>query len=136
LNLAGVSRLFGFQVSDCGRNPSERSFKCFLLLNLRRAEDKRFQLFEPEGAVLTRSGPSGFNGLAEAVHRVIVPWLASRGGKTEMASSDEEWHHISFRPSMAMDRVTASVYSISLPTGTPEAIRVTLIAKGLINSVR
>jgi len=55
---SGVSGPFGFQVSDCGPNPFERSFKCFLLINLRRAEDKRFQLFEPEGRVLESSEAS------------------------------------------------------------------------------
>jgi len=56
--LPGVSGLIGSQVSHSGPNPFERSFKCFLLINLRRVEDKRFQLLEPEGRVLKSPGAS------------------------------------------------------------------------------
>jgi len=33
------------------KNSFEWSLKCFVLINLGEAEDKRFQLFEPEGRV-------------------------------------------------------------------------------------
>jgi hypothetical protein len=40
------------------RNPFERSLKRFFPTNLGEAEDKRCQLFEPEGGVLTSPGVS------------------------------------------------------------------------------
>jgi len=39
-------------------NPFERSLKRFLSTNLDEAEDKRCQLFEPKGRVLTLPGAS------------------------------------------------------------------------------
>jgi hypothetical protein len=40
------------------KNSFERSLKRFVLINLGEAEDKRFQLFEPEGRVLKSPGAS------------------------------------------------------------------------------
>ena len=40
------------------KNSFERSLKRFVLINLSEAEDKRFQLFEPEGRVLKSPGAS------------------------------------------------------------------------------
>jgi hypothetical protein len=41
----------GFALTGCcpKENLFERSLKRFLLINLREVEEKRFQLFEPEG---------------------------------------------------------------------------------------
>ena len=43
----------------------------------------------------------------------------------------EVQHYISLLPSMAFESVTSSAYSRSLPTGTPWAMRVTLMPMGL-----
>jgi len=69
----GVSGLFGFQVSDSGPNPFERSFKGFLLIHLSRAEDKRFQLLEPEGRVLKSPAAS----LSPSIHKFGYEFIAS-----------------------------------------------------------
>jgi hypothetical protein len=51
---------WGQSLTGCcpNKNPFERSLKRFLLINLGEAEDKRFQLFEPEGRVLKSLGAS------------------------------------------------------------------------------
>jgi len=44
--------------------------------------------------------------------------------------------YISLRPSIARETVLSSAYSMSPPTGSPYAMRVTLIPRGFINLER
>ena len=66
------------------------------------------------------------------ISTLLLSGIAGLGGTCGV----QQRPYRSLRPSIAFCMVTSSAYSMSLPTGTPVAMRVTLTASDLNNRAR
>jgi hypothetical protein len=99
------------------------SFKhCRVILSEERSDESKS---------LPRAKPRGPLCLPD---RLRVDILCRR--EERRANSDQRPFYSSLRPSIAFCMVTSSAYSISLPTGTPVAMRVTFTDADLNNRER